>query len=142
MAIYLQGVGTGSILHSVAGVDLTDHVKSITINYDYDDVEITAMGATAKAHAAGLRDDSIEVEYYQDFATGKVDATINALLGGSGATVIVQTSGTTVSTSNPKYTLIGIPFTYSPMDASVGDASMTKVKYMPAAGQSIQRATS
>lgn len=142
MAIYLQGVGTGSILHSVAGVDLTDHVKSITINYDYDDVDITAMGATAKAHAAGLRDDSIEIEYYQDFATGKVDATINGLLGGSGATVIVQTSGTTVSTSNPKYTLVGIPFTYSPMDASVGDASMTKVKFMPAAGQAIVRATS
>ena len=141
MAIYIQGVGANSFKVTVAGVDLTDHVKSCAVNYDYDDVDVTAMGATAKAHAVGLRDDAIELEFYQDFATSKVDSTINGLLGGSGGTVVVQTSGSTVSATNPSYTLVGIPFTYSPVDASVGDASMTKVKFMPAAGQAIVRAT-
>lgn len=143
MSIYLQGVGVASCKVTVGGVDLTDHVKSIAVNYDYDDVDITAMNATSKAHAAGLRDDSIEFEFYQDFATSSVDVTLNASLGSStGTTVVVQTSGSTVTATNPKYTLVGIPFTYSPIDASVGDASMTKVKFMPAAGQAIVRGTS
>lgn len=143
MAIYLQGVGSGSFKVTVAGATLTDHIKSCTVNYEYDDVDITAMGATAKAHAAGLRDDSIELEFYQDFASSSVDATLNGIIGSStGSTVVVQTSGTTVSATNPSYTLVGVPFNYSPIDASVGEASMTKVKFMPAAGQSITRATS
>lgn len=142
MAIYLQGVGANSFKLSVAGQDLTNHVRSVTINQDFDDVDITAMGAVSKAHAVGLRDDSIEVEFYQDFAASSVDQTLNPLLGSStGATVLIQTSGATVSSTNPSYTLVATLFSYQPVAGAVGDASTTTVTFRPAASQSITRAT-
>lgn len=143
MAIYIFGVGASAHKLTVAGTDLSDHVKSVTINMPYDDVDVTAMNSTSHAHAPGLRDDSIEIEYFQDFASSSVDVTNVAIAGSTtGGTVIFQTSGTTVSTTNPKYTLVATILDYTPVDASVGDASMNKVKYVPIAGQSITRATS
>jgi hypothetical protein len=143
VAIYLQGVGASSFLFSYNAVDLTDHVRSITVNMDYEDVDVTAMGAVSRAHSPGLRDDYIEVEFYQDFASSKVDATLNGYLGSaSGATVLVQTSGSTVSATQPKYTMVGSPFTYQPINATVGDASMTSVQFRPVASSSITRGTS
>lgn len=142
MAISLIGVGTGSFKVTVAGVDLTADTKSVTINQTYDDVDITAMAATSKAHLPGLRDDSIDIEFFQDRAANKVDATLNGIIGvAAGATVVIIDGGTAASSTTPSYTLVGIPFTYSPVDGAVGAVSMTKVTFKPAAGQSIVRAT-
>lgn len=144
MAIYITGVGTDSFLLTYAGATLTDHVKSVTINMDYDDVDVTAMGAVAHAHMPGLRDDSIDVEFYQDFASGKVDATLSTYLGAtSGATILVQSSASTVSATQPKWSCLNaIPFTYHPIDGTVGEASMTNVSFKPLTGASISRGTS
>lgn len=143
MAIYLQGVGANACKFTVGGVDLTDHLHQITINQDFDDVDVTAMNAVSKAHAVGLRDDSWEIELYQDFGSSSVDATLFPLLGSStGATFLYQTSGSTVSATNPKYTMVGCLFSYQPVDGTVGAASMNKIKVMPAAGSSTTRGTS
>lgn len=143
MAIYIQGVGANSILVTYAGTTLTDHVRQITVSMETEDVDVTAMGATSRAHAPGLRDDYIEVEFYQDFAASSVDATLSTYVGSAaGATLVVQTSGSTVSATNPKYTLVGSPYTYQPINAAVSDASTTTVRFLPAAGQAITRGTS
>ena len=141
MGITILGVGTGSFYVTVDGKDLTADTKSVTVNMATDSVDITAMGATAHAFVAGLRDDSIDIEFFQDRASNKVDQTINSLLGTTGGTVVVIDGGTVASSTTPSYTLVGIPFTYSPIDGSVGDASMTKVTFKPTAGNSITRAT-
>jgi hypothetical protein len=142
MAIFLTGVGANSFKVTYAGADLTADVRSVTINQTFDNVEVTAMGAVAKAYIPGLRDDSIDVELYQDYAALKTDPTIYPYLGSpSGATLIISTSGSTVSTTQPQYTLIGSPYTYNPVDGQVGAASMTKVTFRPAAGQYINRVT-
>lgn len=142
MPIIQTGVGVGSFKVTVTGVDLTDHVRSATITFNYDDNDITAMGAVSHAHALGLRDDSMEVEFFQDYATGKVDQTINPMLGNSaGGTIVIIPAGTAGSPTSPTYTMIGIPFTYNPVDGAVGDPSMTRVTFRPAAGQFIVRGT-
>jgi hypothetical protein len=143
VAIYLTGVGASAILVTYNAVDLTNHVKSVTINMDYNDVDITAMNATSVAHAPGLRDDSIEIEFFQDFAASSVHQTVNSFNGSAtGATLVIQSSGSTVSTTNPKFTLLSSPYTYQPIDGTVGTASMTKVKFMPAASSAIVVGTS
>jgi len=128
---------------TVAGTDLTDHVKSCTVTQATDENEITAMGDTAHAFAPGLRADQIEIEFFQDHAASSVDSVINSLLGvAAGGTIVVIDGGTAASATTPSYTLVGIPFTYSAVDGSVGDPSMTKVTFKPAAGASIARGTS
>lgn len=143
MAIYLQGIGSTACKFTVGGVDLTNHLKSITINGDYDAVEVTAMNATSKAFLVGLRDDSWDLEMFQDFAASSVDATFYPLLGSStGATFVYQTNGGTVTATNPSYTLLGTIYSYQPVDGSVGDASMIKINVKPAAGGATARGTS
>lgn len=142
MPIFLTGVGS-SLKVSYNGTDLTAFVRSVTINQEYDAQEITAAGATAKAYLPGLRDDTIDVEFYQSFAASEVDQTINSLLGSTtGATLVVQSNSATVASTAPKWTLLGSPYTYNPIDGSVGDPSMTKITFRPVAGQAITRGTS
>lgn len=123
-------------------VDLSDHVESVEIDYSYDDVEVTAMGATAHSFAPGLRNDKITVNFYQDFAAAKVDQTLNGYLGSAtGATLVVKPVATTVSTVNPSYTMTATIYSYQPISGKVGEASMTQCEFRPAAGGYIVRAT-
>jgi hypothetical protein len=122
-------------------VDLSDHVESVEIDFAYDDVEITAMGATAKAYAPGLRDDKITVNFYQDFALAEVDQTLNSFLGSAaGASLVVKPAAGTTSSVNPAYTMTATLYSYQPLSAKVGEASMTSVEFRPAAGSAIVRA--
>lgn len=126
---------------SYNSVDLSDHVRSVTVTMSSEDVDVTAMGATARAHAPGLRDDRVEVEFFQDFASAKVDQTIVAQQGGSGASLVIKPTSASVSSTNPSYTMTAIPFDYTPIDGTVGDADTVTVVFLPAAGSSIVRAT-
>lgn len=128
---------------SVNNVDLSDHVTSVTIETTDDDVEITAMGATAKAYAKGLGDANINVTFLQDFAAGKVDNTLWPLKS-SAATfpVAVRSSKTAVrSPTNPEYQLTAALFGYNPLDGSIGDASSTDVVFRNASQAGLQRLT-
>lgn len=124
-------------------VDLSDHVESVEIDMSYDDVEITAMGATAHSFSPGLRNDEIKVTFLQDFAASEVDQTLNSYLGNAtGATLVVKPVATTVSSVNPSYTMTATIYSYQPISGSVGEASKTEVTFKPVAGGFIVRATS
>lgn len=139
MAIYVA-TGTSAPGLTVNGTDLSDHVRSIEVQQNVADVDVTAMGAVSQQHAAGLKDDRIIVTFFQDFASSKVDATLNTLVGSStGATIVAFANGTTASSTAPKYTMIGNPFDYSPINLGApGDASTTQVTFLPSAGTATQ----
>ena len=142
MAIYVA-TGTSAPGLKVNGVDLSDHVRSLEVQMNPADVDITAMGATAVNHAHGLRDDRIIVTFFQDFAASKVDATLNGLQNDTGATIIAYANGTTASSTAPSYTMVAGLFDYSPINlGNPGDASQTQVTFLPVAGSSITRGTS
>jgi hypothetical protein len=143
MPIYV-GVGSQAPGLKVGGTDLSNHVKSIEVQMNADDVDVTPMGAEAHQHAPGLRDDRIIVEFFQDFASSSVDAVLSALLGSAtGSTIIAYANGVTASSTAPSYTMVGSPFGYSPIDmGSPGEASTTTVTFLPVAGSKITRGTS
>ena len=122
-------------------VDLSNHVESVEITQTYDEVEITAMGATAKTYAPGLREDQVVINFFQDFAAASVDQTINGLLGSAaGAALVIKPATGTVSSVNPSYTATMSPYEYSPLNGKVGEANQTSVTFKPVAGSSIVRA--
>lgn len=143
MAIYLMGVGSTACKFTVGGTDLTSRLKSITINQDFDSVEVTAMNSTSKAYLVGLSEDSWDLELFQDYGTSLTDSVFFPLLGSStGATFLYQTNGGTITATNPKYTLVGTVYSYQPVSGTVGEASMLTVNVKPAAGSTTVRATS
>lgn len=114
---------------SVGGVDLSDLVASVTLNSTFDVVETTAFSSTAaKTRVAGLADNSVTLEFHQDFATGEVEQTIYPLLG-TAASVIVKPNGSTTSAFNPSYTCSAIISEWTPINGSVGELATASVTW-------------
>ncbi len=126
----------------VNGVTLSDHVESVEINQEFEDVDLTAMGATAREHGKGLRSDSITINFFQDFAASSLDQTLSPLVTStSGFAVVINPTSASTSTTNPSYTMTSLLFSYNPINAGVGEANQTSVQFLPAAGGSIVRGT-
>lgn len=125
---------------SLGGNDLSDHVKSVTINYSADMQDDTAMGATAHARIGGLKDWSLDVEFHQDFAASNLDSILFPLVGTSVAVIVRPVKSTVVGTGNPNYTGNAMLESYKPLGGSVGDLATTTIS-MPGNG-ALSRATS
>jgi len=114
---------------SVGGVDLSDRVASVTLSETFDIVETTAFSSTAaKTRVAGLEDNSITLEFHQDYATSEVEQTIYPLLG-TAAAVIVKPNGSGTSAFNPSYTCSAIIAEWTPINGSVGELATASVTW-------------
>jgi len=123
----------------INSVDLSDHVTSVTLNYEAELGDDTTMGDDTRTNLGGLKNWSIDVEFTQNYASGKVDATLWGIVGTSVAIVLKPTSGS-VSATNPSYSGNGVIGSYSPIGNSVGDVAMAPVTIAPAG--TLTRATS
>lgn len=123
----------------INAVDLSDHVRQVTLNYSAELQDDTAMGDDTRSRIGGLKDWSMELEFNQDFAAAEVDVTLFPLVG-STFTVTLKPTSAAVSATNPSYSGTGILESYPPLGGSVGDLATTSVT-IQAAG-TLTRATS
>lgn len=123
---------------SIGAVDLSDHIASVEIAQNFDEVETTAFGDGGRTRVAGLEDSSITFSFHQDFASASVDATIAPLVGGTAAFEVFP-AGTTIGATNPKYSGTVLVTEWNPVNGAVGDLSTADVTW-PVSGQ-ITRAT-
>ena len=115
---------------SVAGTDLSDHVRSVTIDAGQNLVDDTAMGDTFQSNAASLATWSVSVEFLQDYAASQVDATLQPLLGiGNTAALIIRATSPAASSTNPQYSGTAILESYNPISGSVGDQAMASASF-------------
>ena len=124
----------------VNSVDLSDHVKSCTLNYEAEMLDDTVMGDTTRSNIAGLLNWSIDVEFLQDFAAAKVDATLFSLVGAAAFTVTVKPTSGSVSSTNPSFSGSMVLESYPPMTGSVGDLETASATFRSAG--TLARATS
>ena len=117
---------------SVNAVDLSDHVRQVTLTYEAELQDETAMGQGTRKNKPGLLNWSLEVEFFQDFAAGEVDATLYPLVGAAAFTVAVRPVNAAISTTNPEYTGPAVLASYQPVSGSVGDMGMTPTSFQPA----------
>jgi hypothetical protein len=122
---------------------LSDHVSSVTLEDSADEVEFTSFGANYREYGQGLKTASITLEVFQDFAAASVDAVMEPLYNSGGTfTVEVRPTSSSVSATNPKYTMVGRLFSYSPLQGAVGDANTTSVTINNAGTAGLVRGTS
>jgi len=111
---------------TINSVNLTDQCTSATINYVYEQLETTAFGDSARKYGGAaitsLQNNSIEVELYQSYAATETEATIFGLVGIQ-TTIVIKASDTTVSATNPSYTMTGYLESHTPINASLGELS-------------------
>ena len=101
MAVLLNN----TVVFTIGGVDLSDHVTSVSLNRTFDQLETTAMTTASSAghtYVAGLEASSLTVSFLLDNATSEVNQTIGPLVGTVAAVTLKQT-GDAVSASNPEF---------------------------------------
>jgi hypothetical protein len=123
----------------INSVNLSDHIASVSLQMSTDVVETTAFSSTAaKTRVAGLQDNSVTLEFHQDFASSNVEATIYPLLGS--ATTILVSPTSTVSATSPSFSFSAIISEWTPLNGGVGELATASVTW-PITG-AITKATS
>ena len=124
---------------TINSVDVSDHVASVTLNSSIDVVETTAFSSTAaRTRIGGLADNSISLEFHQDYASGSIEATVYPLLGTT-TTVVVKPNGSSTSATNPSYTATVLVSEWTPLSGAVGELATASVSW-PVSG-AITKAT-
>lgn len=115
---------------SVNSVTLSDHANKVTIEDNRDAVDITAFGATSKAITKGLGDAKITITFFQDFAAGKVHATLQPLIGSTTPVPIeIRATSGARSATNPAALMQGLLMTYNMLDGGVGEATSITAEF-------------
>jgi hypothetical protein len=114
---------------TVNSVALSDHANSVTVNYEIDSVETTAFGSTGHKFTGGLQNNSLDIEFMQDFAASNVEATVFPLVGTT-TTVTVKATSAATGATNPIYTLTGCFLAaHTPVGSAVGELAMTSLSF-------------
>jgi hypothetical protein len=125
MAVFLNNkVGV-----KINSVDLSDHVTNITLNRNFDELEVTAMGDTAHRFVKGLEASSVTISFLNDTATASVLQTLQAAWGTSVAVSLLQDKNTAVSATNPLYTFNILVNKTTDINGAVGDMSTQDITF-------------
>lgn len=113
---------------TINSVNLSDHIASVSLQMSTDVVETTAFSSTAaKTRVAGLQDNSVTLEFHQDFASSNVEATIYPLLGSTTTILVSPTS--TVSATSPSYSFTALVSEWTPLNGGVGELATASVTW-------------
>jgi hypothetical protein len=110
---------------SVAGSVLSDHAQSLTIEDSADEVDFTSFtSAGYKEIGGGLKDATITVTFFQDFAANSVHQVLQPLYASGGTFAVeVRPTSAVVSATNPRGTATMRLLSYAGFGGAVGDAS-------------------
>lgn len=112
---------------TVNAVDLSQFITSVTLTTSVDVVETTGMSSSAtKTRLPGLKDNSVTLEFNQDFAAAGPEITINAIassLVGTVVPIVLKPTTGAVSATNPSYTFSAVCSEWQNLQGGVGELS-------------------
>ncbi len=120
----------------INGVNLSDRIAAVTITTEVADIPTTAFGSTAITRTAGLKDNSVQIDFHQDFAAGEVEATIYPLLGQT-TVVTVKPGAQATAVDNPLYTMTALVTSWTPVAGAVGELLTASVTW-PVSGEVVK----
>ncbi len=110
-------------------VDLSDHVKSVQIAAEADQLDATAMGDSWPEYIGGLKSGTVSVELLDDFAASNVDATTwSAFNTGTAVAVTSKPTSGAIATTNPEYQFNVIPQAWQ-FGGEVGSLAMKSLQF-------------
>lgn len=130
-AFEIEDYGSDGTTLSGNPIDLSDHVQSITVNVETDTPEATAMGDLDRVRLYGLRQWSIEVTFFQDFASGETDETFWDAINNQKFVELrfKPDSTTTLGASNPEYSGKAVLPQHNPLAGAVGEVSTITITF-------------
>lgn len=112
---------------SIDGNDISDHVVSVTLTYEAETLDETAMGDTTRTNKGGLFAWSFECELHQDWAASNIDSIIFPLIGTVVPMIFRPDNSDGVGAGNPNYTGSALITSWPPLGNSVGELATATV---------------
>lgn len=116
--------------------DISQYITSVSLSTSYDVIDTTGLSTTgaARTRVAGLADNSITIEFNQDFADNALEELINGTNttnGTVGLVVAMQVKPTSAATSasNPKFNFNALISEWQPLSGAVGELSTASVTW-------------
>ena len=125
----------------VNAIDLSSHAFNLDTPATKEQVDVSGFSATGtREYLPGLADESIVVQFENDFAATSVHATLQPLFAnGTTFTVYVAPDATApISATNPAYGGTGCLFDYNGLSGALNARSETTATFKPAPGSSFQ----
>ena len=113
----------------IATVDVSDMVTAATLNYVFDEIEVTAMGDLSHKFVKGLQSGTLTLSFMNDVASNDI---LDTLLTNSGSTVavkLIQDSSAVVSDANKLYTFDILVNNLTPINGTPADISSQDVTF-------------
>lgn len=127
MAIFLSN----GVVVTLNSVDLSDHVTSATINRVFEELEISAMGDSARKFTKGLETSTVTLDFLNDnlaSGLGSVRAALQAAWGTTVPLTLKQTSAV-ISATNPEYQTTILVNNTTDINGAVGDISTQSITF-------------
>jgi hypothetical protein len=110
----------------VGTTTITDHVSTVSLAREIDQVEITAMNDTLANVIGGVERSTVNLELYNDFASGSVNSLFEDALGTKLNIKLIPVSGT-VSATNPSYTMSCLVSSWTPVNGAIDSVASVSV---------------
>lgn len=112
-------------------VDYSANVKSATLHYGHENIDLTAMGNATKVNGVGIKQWSIDVEFLTDLTDDLLDEDIYDLVGNTTPVAVAfRFSSGAISTANPEWqgnAVLGSDYTFGGAHGALASFSVTFV---------------
>ena len=110
----------------VGTTTITDHVSTVSLAREIDQVEITSMGDNIQNMIGGVERPTLNLELFNDFAAASVNALFEDALGSKLNIKLIPVSGT-VTATNPSYTMSCLITSWTPVNGAVDAVASVSV---------------
>jgi hypothetical protein len=113
----------------INNVDFSDLITSATLNYAFDELEVTAMGDSAHKYVKGLQSGTFTVSFINDGASNDILDTLLTGWGTNLAVKLLQEKAVAVGDANKLYTFDILVNNLTPINGTPGDLSTQDVTF-------------
>jgi len=122
----------------ISGNTISDHANKVAINVQVAELKTTAFGQTWETRVGGLKDGTVDLDFFNDFVAANLDSIFWPLVG-TVVTFEIRPTSAARSTGNPAYTGSLWIKEWKPISGNVGGLATTSVS--PTSG-TVSRQTS
>jgi len=113
----------------VGATTISDHVSTVSLNREVEQVVISSMNDTVQNMVGGLEVSQVSLEVFNDFAASSVNSLFEDAIGTKLAIKLIPVTGT-VSATNPSYSMSCLVSQWTPISGST-DSAMTASITLP-----------
>ena len=110
----------------VGTTTISDHVSTVSLAREIDQVEITAMSDNVQNMIGGVERPTLSLEVYNDFAAASVNSLFEDALGTKLNIKLIPVAGT-VSATNPSYTMSCLVSSWTPINRAIDSVASVSV---------------